>query len=45
VSSLFFSSSISFFQLLYVGVDNALIKGEIANIGLIYALVVWICDE
>jgi hypothetical protein len=47
VSSLFFSSSssISFSQLLCVGVDNALIKGEIANIRLICALVVWICDE
>ena len=33
VSSLFFSSSssFSFSQLLCVGVDNALIKGEIAN--------------
>ena len=30
---------------LCVGVDNALIKGEIANTRLICALVVWICDE
>ena len=28
-----------------VGVDNALIKGEIANTRLIYALVVRICNE
>jgi len=39
------SSSISFSQLLCVGVDNELIKGEIANTRLICALVVWICDE
>ena len=46
VSSLFVSSSfISFSQLLCVGVDNALIKREIANIRLICALVVQICDE
>ena len=33
------------FKLLCVGVDNALIKGEIANTRLICALVVRFCDE
>ena len=41
VSSLFLpSSSVSFAQLLCVGVDNALIKGEIENTWLICAHVV-----
>jgi hypothetical protein len=42
---LIFSSSSIFSQLLCVGVDNALIKGEIASTWLICALVVRICDE
>jgi hypothetical protein len=41
----FSSSSISFTLLSFVGVDNALIKGKIANTRLICALVIWICDE
>jgi hypothetical protein len=44
VSSLF-SLLLFFSQLLCVGVDNALIKGEIASTWLICALVVRICDE
>ena len=38
--SSFFSSSISFALLSCVGVDNALIKGEIANTRLICVLIV-----
>ena len=41
----FFSSSFVLSLLSFIGIDNALIKGEIANTRLICALVVRVCDE